>query len=128
MSDRVESALQVGNGLLVRAAAQSLGSGALVVRDRARQLVAALEVLRQLGGDGVQAAGPCGFQSAADPRMTEPAACRRQSVVEELTVEVVAESVMFTGRPIRPRARTGLDDEHAVPSQACAGDFYRLDL
>ena len=126
VSDRVERAPQVGNRLLVGAAAAGLGGGALVIGDGAHELVTALEMLRQLGRDRVQAAGPRGLQSAADPRMTERPARQRQAVVEKLAVKVVTESVKLGRRPVGPGGRAGLDDEDALPHQPRAGGFDRV--
>ena len=58
VSDGVEGAPQMTDRLLVGAAAQRLGGGALVMRNGARQLVAALEMLGDLGRDRVRAGSP----------------------------------------------------------------------
>ena len=131
VSDRpngIERPLQMTDCLLVGTAAQGLGGGALMVRDRAHKLVAALEMLRQLRRDRVQPADPGGFEPAADACMAQGAACRRQAVVQELAVEIVPEGIKLRARAIRPSGRSRLDDEHALPRQTRAGGLDLLDV
>ena len=99
-----------------------------MMRDGARTLLATLEMLSDLGCDDIRAGCPGGFQTGTDSRMAQRASRRRQPLVQELAVEIVPEGVMLGRRPVRPAARTGLDDEHALPSQARAGGFDGLDI
>src|SRR5262245_40444337 len=69
VSDGVQRVPEMADRLLIGALPQRFGGSALMVRDRARQLVAALEMLCKLGCDRIQSASPSGFQPAADARM-----------------------------------------------------------
>ena len=106
-SNGIERPPQMVDRLFVGAAAQGLGGGALVVRDRARKLVAALKMLRQLGGDRVQLP----VQAASSRRPTRAwlrrAARCRQTIVQQLAVEIMPEGVKLRARAIRPCGRSG---------------------
>src|SRR5579863_486306 len=77
VSDGVERAPKVAQRLLVRAAPQRPRGGALVVRDGASKLVAALEMLRKLHCDHLKPAGPGSFEPATDPCMASGAPGQR---------------------------------------------------
>ena len=120
--------MKMADGLLVGAAAQGLGGGTLMVRDRRHRLVAAIEMLRQFRGDRVEPAGPGGFEPAANACMAQGATSRRQAIVQELAVEIVLERTKLRARAIRPSGRSGLGDEHAQPRQARAAGLGSLDV
>jgi hypothetical protein len=62
-----------------------------MVGNGARPRIAAFEMLRDLGGDGVGAGGPRGFEAGPDPRVALRAARRGHPFVKKLAVKVVAE-------------------------------------
>src|SRR5215470_6486415 len=79
--DGVERAPEVAERLLARAAPKRRGGGALVVWNRARKLVASLEMLCKLHCYHLKPAGPGSFEPPADPRMTPGAPGRRRAVI-----------------------------------------------
>ena len=68
------------NRLLIGAAPQGVRGGALMVRDRARWLVAPLEVFGELSRDRLGPARPCGFEPVTDARVARRTAGGRQAV------------------------------------------------
>src|SRR5262245_17339535 len=124
--DRGEGAPEVDDRLLVGAAPQGLGGRTLVVRDRARKLITALEMLGEFGCEDVKSAAPGSLQPATNTRVTEGPSRHGKPVIKKLAVEVVAEGVKLGKRSVRPSLHTRLDDEHALARQSGARQFDNL--
>src|SRR5215472_5900437 len=106
-----ERALEMANRLLICTTAQGPCRGALVVGDRPTRLAAAFEMLRDLGRNRIQVTSPGLLEPYADARMALGATCRRQSLVKQLSVEIMAEAVQLRQRAIGPSGRAALDNE-----------------
>src|SRR5689334_11861898 len=100
--------------LPVRTAAQRPTGGSLMMRYRAPGLIAALEVLGDLGCDRIQPAAPGKLEPGANPCMTERSSPCRQPFVEKLAIEVVAKGVELSDVSVRPNLLTGRDNENAL--------------
>src|SRR5688572_4740921 len=102
MPDGIERATQMSDRLMVGAAPQCLGSSALMVRNGPSRRVTAFEMLGDLGGDGVGAGGPGGFEAGADSRVTLCSSRRGQPLIQKLAVKVMAEGAELGRRTVGP--------------------------
>ena len=96
-----------------------------MMRDGARELVSALEMLGNLRRYRIRPRCPGRFQTGADASITQRASRRRQPFIEQFAVKVVTEGVVLDWSTVRPGACAGRDDEHALAREPAARGLDR---
>ena len=79
--------------------------------NRARRFVAALEMKRELGRDLVRGVSPRGLLRLSEPAVKAGSAGRRETAVEDPTMERVNEVVPAAGGAVRGRVETARLDQ-----------------
>ena len=99
-----------------------------MMADGAVDVAAALEVRGQLAGDLLRPAAVGGLEALADRLVQASSGRRRESLVDHLLVEHVAERVSRADRPVGPRAVAGDAEDILPPCEQVTDPFDELDV